>query len=203
MLLDKNRVSFLKPSSLLFELLVLSEIEKSGFKLEKSGAFEGIEKTMVHAYTEDLAEKGLVKEVEEKGHGRYLLTKEGEARKRYLLVDYLNELIYLQNQAKEIFRKRFAEIYLKGVRRIAFYPAGETAEVASKALYDSGLELILVVDDDSDKWGMEFGDLKIDPPRAIHEIKPDAVVITTCVFQPQVMENIKQLGVDDIQVFTL
>ena len=203
MLFEKNHVNFLKPTPQLYELLVLSEIVKREYVPTESRSMLDLENTMLEAYLSDLAEKGYVELIENNYGKKHCITDAGRQRRRYLLVDYVNELISLHNKAKGIFKERLTEVYLKGIRNVAFYPAGETAELAYSVLNESGLRLTIVVDDDAGKWGMDFHELKIEDPSKIAGVQVDAVIITTCTFQTQVIERLTKMGIDEKHILTL
>jgi len=203
MLFDPERTSFLRPSSLLYELIVLKEIEKNGFVAAPRTSFRELAATLVQASITRFQELGWIRPAIEDGQSVYRLTPDGVQRVRLLMVDYIRELNSLNGAAVAIFRKRLATFYMEGVRRVAFYPLGETAEVVYRALQDTGLTLVAAIDDDASRWDSEFHTIRIQGPRAITEKKIDAVIVTTCAFQVDVIRSIEALRLPGLTILAL
>ena len=62
---------------------------------------------------------------------------------------------------------------------MVFYGAGMVMEATHRVASGVGLDIIGVVDDDAAKQGLRKAGLVVGPPRAINELRPDAVLITT------------------------
>lgn len=121
------------------------------------------------------------------------LTEEGENQLRVLLVDYIRELAVLYNEVIVVFQHKLAEYYMAGVRRVAFYPASDTAEVVFAALQGSGLTLVAVVDDDPSLWGASFHGLTIQSPEMLLKADVEGVICTTAVFERQIQGRMSAL----------
>lgn len=193
MLFDEKTTSFLRPSRLLYELLVLTELDKIGtLRWEETGSQEGLQSLIAAGFLEQLAEQGWVEDIGTWPHSRlYQLTEAGRRRIRFLLVDYFHELLKRYDIARSIFRRRLSQLYAEGSRRIAFYAASESAEVAYSALENTGLELVAIIDDNPDKWGTMFCAHKVQAPDRVFNQGVDTVLITTVAFQDQIYERIK------------
>ena len=128
----------------------------------------------------------------------YCLAEKGTARLKWLMVDYYHELAHLYNQALDLFRQRLHRLYDEGSRKIALYAAGESADVAYHACKGTGLQIMIVTDDDPAKQGELFQEFEIRSPDelALHDV--DTVLITTCAYEDQIYRRIailEQAGV--------
>jgi DNA-binding MarR family transcriptional regulator len=115
--------------------------------------------------------KGWVKVVHiQPNRVRYLLTPAGIAAKARLTREYLEGTIQFYTDARERVRERFAELSgdLDGLglsKDIAFYGAGEIAEIGYVSLQETDLRLIAVVDDARKK---PFFGVPVHPPEDLH-----------------------------------
>ncbi|MBU1274014.1 MAG: hypothetical protein KJ720_01435 [Proteobacteria bacterium] len=194
---------FLRPSSLLRELSVLRGIETSGLVLPSDDASRSLSREMLEGYAARLGEAGWIEPDPERSGRVYRLTQDGKKRLRTLLVDYVQELISLHGSAYDIVRERLAHFYFKGLRKLAFYPLGETAEVVFRAMHDSGLSLVMAVDDDQTLWGGDFHGFSIQSPKSLTEGGFDGVLVTTCAFEQEITDNLKSLGLAEETILAL
>ena len=194
---------FIRPTAQLYELAILSEIG-SGYAVEATIPFAAVDEAARHAFWASLLERELIEIVSEgRGGPTYRVTTAGERRLTHLLVDFLRELAGIADVAATHFRRRFAAMYVEGVRRVAFYPIGETANAAVLELARAGLTLVAAIDDDDRRWGEPFGGVRIAGRDGLAEAKPDAVVITTPVFQDAIRRRIEETGIADLRVYSL
>ena len=121
----------------------------------------------------------------------------------YLLVDYVNDLAALHEGARDILRRSLAPLSLGGIRRVAFYPHGETAEVAFSVLESLDLELVGIVDDSPRKWELMFHHLRVRPPTELPQIRPEAVVVTTTLFEERIVKRVRSMALDGVRIHTL
>lgn len=194
MMYEIHRARFLKASELLQELLVLRQIQSGTPPSRGPLANSELTDASWRSHLARLQETGLVQCRQEGTETVPGLTSTGEQQLRVLTVDYMRELVALHGEMIGIFRKKLAEFYLGGVRRIAFYPVGDTAEVVYLALQGSGLALQLVVDDDPLLWGSMFHELPVSEPARLKVADIDAVILTTSVFEPAVRQRLETMG---------
>jgi len=203
MLFTNGNTRFLNPSALMYELNVLREIQKHGYVLPPQGTTRGLSDGMIKGYLAKLNEEGWIEGSQADNGNYYRLTVAGEQRLRVLFVDYVQELISLYGVAREVLRKRLAEFYLQGARNVAFYPVGETAEVTYLALQDSGLQLVAAVDDDPMLWDTAFHEVVIRTPKILGTVSIDAVIVTTSVFQSEIIRSIRGLARPELRILLL
>jgi hypothetical protein len=203
MLFTAQQARFLLPSALAYELMVLKEIQKNGYVAPDQGTSRGLSEDMIRGYLARLTEAGWVEGKGAEPGTIYRLTDAGDQRLRFLFVDYIQELISLYGVAQEVLRKRLAEFYLGGVRKVAFYPIGETAEVVYRSIQDSGLQLVMAIDDDPMRWGTPFHEVNVHPPQNLAAAPVDAVIVTTCVFQAEIVKHIQALDLPKLRILSL
>jgi hypothetical protein len=198
-----HRSTFLRPRERLYELLALHEADTPSGVAWDRRVGTVLDRRTLAGYMEALVERGLLESVPDAGGDCLRLTEAGRRRLRYLLVDYVRELHQLFESAHDLLRRSLAELALRGARRVAFYPASETAEVAAALLQPLGMELIAVVDDAPDRWGTSFLGVRVQPPAVLCDVRPDAIVIATAVFQDAIVERVRHLGLGDTPVHVL
>jgi len=198
----KNNLTFLQPTAIYRELILLDEIGRNP-KITQSLLAEkaGIVPAMVNNYIKNFVKDGLVILNGNKTRNiMYVLTPQGERKKFNLLLSYVKETVSLYKNAKEGLKSRLYELKAEGIRRIILYGAADTAELTFSAAEEVGLEILGIVDSDIKKHGREFLGKKVARPAVIKEIIPDAVVISSFGYQNQIYEEIKTLEQNGIKV---
>ena len=194
-----NNIKFLSPTEKIKKLLLLEQIEKnSDVTQAKLAEYIYSAPSMVNNYIKILEKDGLlVKRKNSKRNVEYLITKKGLDKKNYLLVTFMNELIELYNLTKENIEQFINKMETQKMEKVVFYGAGETAKVIIKVLKDMSdisVKLLFLVDDDKEKQGNLFEGYHIYNPRKLEEIKFDAVIITSCVYEKEIRKNLERMN---------
>lgn len=200
---DFDKAQFLTASSLAHELLILSEIGRNGYAVPAKTSFRALNDMIVQGYLLELTEQKLIEKQREGNDTVVRLTAAGQDRLRYLMVDYVQELLSLYGKARDFFRTRLADYYLQGVRSVALYPTGETAEVIYDAMGDSGLKLVAAIDDDPMRWDTRFHGVPISGPETIRELDINGVIVSTCVFVNEITERIRGMNLPNVRILTI
>lgn len=200
MFFDFRRTGFLRPRDRLYELLALQHFAEGDDAAGDATTDGTFDRRTLKGYAEALRAGGFIAE---DAAGRLAVTEAGKSRARYLLVDYMRELKRLREGARDILRRSLAPLALAGVKRVAFYPMSETAEVAVEVLNSLGLELVAVIDDAPEKQGSRFRDLRIEPLDALRSSGAEAVIVTTAVFREKVTARLNALQITGLRVHEL
>jgi DNA-binding MarR family transcriptional regulator len=197
-----DNIQFFMPTEKIKKLLLLEQIEKNkNITQIQLAKYIHSAPSMINNYIKTLEKDGLlIKNKKSKRDVEYSITKKGVERKNYLLVTFMNELIELYNLTKENIESFIKNLEDKGIKRVVFYGAGETAKVIIKVLKDmpeSELELLFLVDDDDKKKGITFERYKVIDPEKLkeYEDKIDAVIITSCVYENEILDRLKRLNI--------
>ena len=202
MLHKLHRSNFLRPRERLYELITLYQADANeGLTLE-SGPEAMLDQRTMAGYVADLEERALVERADGEA-GRYRLTTAGRRRLHLLIVDLERELTGLHDAARELLRRNFVPLAIEGVRRVAFYPFGETAEAAYAAMDGLGFELVGIVDDSVAKQGLRFHGLRVETPSSLAALAPEAVIVTTAVFQDRIIARLAELELPGVRIHTL
>jgi len=191
-----KRLHFFRPSAALRELMLLFGIhQESRTTQARLAAMAGIVPAMVNNYIKEFVRAG---HVSVRGRTNrdmtYHLTEAGEARLADLFRRYLNETIGLYIHAKNEIRSRLQHVYDEGFRRVVFYGAAETGEIAVGVGHELGLDVAGIVDSDPRKHGKALNGLSIQPPETIASIQPEVVVISSFGYQNQIRERIRSIS---------
>ena len=140
----------------------------------------GVAVGTVNRLLNDLADAGFV-EVFDRGVRpfAYRVTGDGERYQRQLSLEQYSTALHSLRTHEDRIRTVLGELKDRGLRRVVFYGAGEVMEASYRVAYGLGLQVVGVVDDDVTKQGLRKGGLVVEPPGAINDLEPDAVVITT------------------------
>jgi DNA-binding Lrp family transcriptional regulator len=109
----------------------------------------------------------------------YRVTDDGQRYGRRLGLEHYSWVLGSLRRLEHRIRTKLLELRSRGVERVVFYGAGDVMEATYRVASGVGLRVVGVVDDDPTKQGQQKGGLTVEPPSAINELEPDAVVITT------------------------
>lgn len=123
---------------------------------------------------------------------KYLLTSKGQEYKRRLLISYMIETVKLYKDAKSEFAHKFRELSLKGVNKIVFYGAGETAEIAIPAAVESGFKVIALVDQKREKQGQVLGGILVVSPDMLDTMDYDAIIISSYGYTNEIYSRVSK-----------
>ena len=161
-------------------LKILEEIEKNQATSQRELAGKlNISLGLVNSFLKRLAQKGYFKISNiPKQRIKYILTPTGAAEKTRLTYRYIQFSYNFYKDARQKLSRLFMELETQGVKRIAFYGAGDFAEIAYYSLQDTTIELVVVVDDL--KTGKKFlGDIVISPSKELDSFSFDKILITS------------------------
>lgn len=193
---------FLCPTKLFRELNMLLLIEADPWMSQHALAKKmGITGAMVNFYMKDLADKQMiVAEGETNRKKRYLLTPKGRRRKKALLNAYITGVSDLYSVCKQEFVQRLQNFCRKGLRRVVFFGAAETCEIAYHAARQAGLEIVGIVDNDPRKHYKKMGDIEIKPPDGLESLGADGIIITALGHPEEIFEQLRPLRLKGIPV---
>ncbi len=192
MMIGDKRLQFFRPSAAFRELVLLFGIhQESRTTQSRLAKMAGIVPAMVNNYI-----KGFVRAGHVAVRGRtnrdmtYHLTEAGEARLSELFRSYLNETVGLYIHAKDEIRRQLRKVCKEGFRRVVFYGAAETGEIAVAVGHELGLDVVGIVDSDPRKHGKSINGLQVEPPETISTLRPEVVVISSFGYQKQIRQRI-------------
>jgi predicted transcriptional regulator len=196
MKIGNRSLQFFRPSATLRELVLLFGIhEESHTTQSRLARMAGIVPAMVNNYIKDFVNAGSIAV-----RGRtnrdmtYHLTEAGEVRLAELFRRYLNETVGLYIHAKDEIRQQLQSIFDEGFRRVVFYGAAETGEIAVAVGHDLGLDVVGIVDSDPHKHGKPVNGLCVEAPEAISGLAPEVVVISSLGYQSQIRQRIAAIS---------
>ena len=202
-------MKFFNPTSDLKELLLLQHIEEKPNTTHKEMAkiIQGAA-SMVNVYIDRMEEDGyLHRKYQSAKIVYYNITAEGIKRKKFLLINYLRELLDLYKLAKDNVENFLSEVERKGNKKILIYGAGEVAETILGVIRDrnkGGLKVLAVVDDDKNLQGKELLGFKIISREEIKQYEHDGIIITSYAFEDEILEKLAEIDypIDRVEVFT-
>ena len=109
----------------------------------------------------------------------YRVTDDGRRYGRRLGLEHYSWVLSSLRRLEQRIRGTLHELKARGVERVVFYGAGDIMEATYRVAKGVGLQLVGVVDDERSKQGLRKGGFVVEPPNAINELQPDAVLITT------------------------
>lgn len=196
-----NKLSFLQPTTLFRELVLLDEIARNESVTQSLLAERaGIVPAMVNNYIKTFTKKGYLSVEGNNRDMKYRITPDGEQHKFLLLLSYFRETVGLYKNVKEEIKNKLLSLKTEGIKRIVLYGAAETAEITMGAADIIGLEVIGIVDNDREKHDKEFFGLTVSAPEAIEMLRPDAIVITSSGHQDEIYKSVCQYESHGIKV---
>ena len=150
---------------------------------------------LVNSFIKRLAHKGYFKITNIPANRvKYILTPNGAAEKSRLTYEYIRYSFQLYKIAREKLRFLIADLEKKGVRRLAFYGAGDLAEIAYLSLQESSIEFVAVVDEE--KKGEKFLGYTVEDPSRLQEFEFDRLLLTDIALGDNSPVELEKLGMD-------
>ena len=187
------------------DLTILSAIADNDRLTQRHLARElGVTVSLANLYVRRLALKGFIRVINIRANRlRYLLTPKGIAEKSRLTYTYMCRTFERYREARQSLQAALHPLTEDGHKRIAFYGAGEAAEVVYLCLKEVGLDLAAVFERED---GEKFLGL---PIQRLEELSPnefDQVVVTSFISQEVTeakVQELLRLGVPRDQIITL
>jgi DNA-binding MarR family transcriptional regulator len=160
----------------------------------------GIAVGLVNSYLKNLVSKGFVR-VKNFPSNRYayLLTPQGIAEKSRLAYQHLSYFTSLYSVARQDYLDLFRRLEQSGVRDVAFCGVDEVAEVAYLSLQETGLKLVVVMD--NERRGELFFGLPIVSVAEGVLLECAVLVVTSLKRKDGLAQILKDLGVTASRVF--
>jgi predicted transcriptional regulator len=198
---DFTNKSFFSPNELNKVTNLLAYISENENSTQKEMAsFLNCAPSMVNKYLKKLVEDGyVIKEVKSKKNVNYKITSAGKAKKNFLYISYLNELLQLFSTAKNHVEKHLFNIDSLPYKKIVFYGAGEVSSVILSVYNQSDkfkFNIMGIIDDDSALHGMRVFDVQVFSIDELCRLNPDVVIITSCTYENIIRERLNTFGFD-------
>ncbi len=159
-------------------LRVLEEMEKAAAVSQRDLAQRlGVSLGLVNSFVRRLAAKGYFKATTiPRNRVRYILTPQGAAEKLRLTHEYVQFSLKFYKDARASVRHALAALAGQGVRRVAFFGAGDLAEIVFVSLPETPLTLVGVADVPGGR--KRFLGMEVKGPEALLAMAPDRVLVT-------------------------
>jgi DNA-binding MarR family transcriptional regulator len=177
-------------------LKLLEEIEKNHSPSQRQLSRKlNISLGLVNSFIKRLAQKGYFKITNiPKNRVKYILTPKGAAEKTRLTYAYIKYSFEFYKNSRQKIRELFSELSKQGMRKIAFYGAGDLAEIAFLSLQETPIELVAVVDDT--KKGKKFLGHWIRAPEALTSLEFDCVLVADIGPPEEGEERLTAVGIE-------
>ena len=182
-------------------LKILDEISRESDITQRTLASRlNIALGLVNAYIKRLAKKGHIKI--SKGpmnRVKYALTRKGFTHRVSLTYEYMQSSINFFKDARQRIDSVYSQMSETGVKTVLIWGDGEVAELAFISMRGLPLKLVGVVDGRKKEDGF-FGH-SIYSFEDVPDLKYDAILIAA--FDPTVMQQIREIGIDEEKVYSL
>jgi len=132
---------------------------------------------LINSFVRRLAKKGYFKITHlPRNRVRYILTPKGMAEKTRLSYSYVQFSFRFYRDARQKIRDLYQQLQIMNFEQIAFFGAGDLAEIAYLSLQESDLEFVALSDVTSN--GVKFFGHPVVDIDALQEMQFDAVIIT-------------------------
>jgi len=178
-------------------LLILNELSGDDSLTQRDISSRlGIALGLANSYIKNLVSKGFitVKAIPPRRYA-YFLTPKGFAEKTRLTYDLLHDYTRIYREARNNLKELFTKMETGGTKNIVFAGADEVAEIAYLTLYETGLSLVGVIDDEL--AGKQFFGNDIRRIEEISGMAYDCVVITSYLKREKVYERLAGYNIPD------
>ena len=162
----------------------------------------GVSLGLVNSFVRRLAKKGYFKITHlPRNRIRYILTPKGAAEKTRLTYAYLQFSYQFYREARSKLRALFQALSSGKVRSVAFFGAGDLAEIAYLSLQETNLQFVGIGDTNSNHNHF-FGHPVFDM-NAFGNLQFDAVIVTHDRADAEILEPLKTVGISADKIKTL
>lgn len=162
----------------------------------------GVSVGLVNAFLKRLAKKGYMKVTTIPANRvRYLLTKEGFKEKTRLTYEYLQYSLGFYQSLKGVLGGVYRDLRAQGVEKVAFYLAGEVAELAYLHLTGTGLEFYGIFD--PEPRGRRLLGHNVLPLDMAQEVHFDRIVIASLNETGERKRELLDAGIEEERIVTL
>ena len=149
---------------------------------------------LVNSFIKRLVKKGFVKITTiPKKRIKYIITPRGAAEKTRLTYLYIQHSFKFYKEARHRLRNLYDDLEKQGISRIAFYGAGDLAEIAYISLQETSIQLVAIIDDA--KMGTRFMKFAVADPARLRDIAYDRILITAIDSRCAILQKIEQSGI--------
>lgn len=184
-------------------LRLMAEIERDSFASQREISHRlGISLGLVNTFLKRFVNSGyLVVKVMPRKRMKYLLTPEGSARKKSLIVDYLRYSTGFYKEIKDLLLNKFREMEGMEKNSILFLGTGEVAELAYLYLQLTDIRLVGVIDDGQN--GKDFFGHKVDDYDRLKKSDWDLILLTCLDTMEQDTQLLIERGFSPDRIVTL
>ena len=133
----------------------------------------------------------------------YRLTDEGERYLRQLRHEHYRVVMDDYRRVRRRIGARLRELRQEGLHRVALYGAGEVMEVTLPLAEGAGLQVVGVVDDDTQKQGKASVAGEIKDPMELRELGVDGVVVTSFRYAGTILDRVRQELGEEVRAVAL
>lgn len=199
--------TYYRPSKAARYLAILDTLaQDSQVSQTELGRRANLSGAMVNQYLKEMAETNLIEFERVNGKSyRYLLTDEGEARRRTMFSSFSSETVQIYTALKAAIVHKLANLKSRSLVKLVLFGASETCEIVLQALRATGgFEVMALVDNDPAKAGKTLGGYIISPPVVLGSLRPQAVVITSYGCQEEIHGQLQELyGQHNVEIIRL
>ncbi|MFP5223772.1 MAG: winged helix-turn-helix transcriptional regulator [Acidobacteriota bacterium] len=199
--------TYYRPSKAARYLAILDTLaQDSQVSQTELGRRANLSGAMVNQYLKEMAETNLIEFERVNGKSyRYLLTDEGEARRRTMFSSFSSETVQIYTALKAAIVHKLANLKSRSLVKLVLFGASETCEIVLQALRATGgFEVMALVDNDPAKAGKTLGGYVISPPVVLGSLRPQAVVITSYGCQEEIHGQLQELyGQHNVEIIRL
>ncbi len=186
-----------------YTLEILTKIEENSRVTQPEIARQlGISIGLTNSFIKRIARKGYIKLTTiPRDRAKYLLTTQGISEKSRLTLKYLQYSLNFYKKAKETISNVYEGLHKDGVKIIAFYGAGEIAEIAYILLHQNQMKLSGVVDEHH--AGKKFMRLKVGKLEDLKKLSFDKIIVTSIRSTEDIGSKIRGAGISEDKILFL
>ena len=158
---------------------------------------------LVNSFVRRLAKKGYFKVTHlPRNRIRYILTPKGAAEKSRLTYTYIQLSLHFYKDARRKFRELLKNLEYQGVKKVAFFGAGDMAEIGCLSIQETALDLVAIVD--PLRSGEELLGRTTIMPEQLKGYDIERIIITSTDHAPQeAIAILKQMSIPEASILSL
>lgn len=180
----KNNLVYFQPTLQYYQFVILKEIHnKKSISLPLEIYTKSFQTALSQISIQKLIYEGLVEKIGDKSNPAIRLTPKGIKQYQKHMIDYQLDLIQLEQNINEFYKKIVSKLKRESFNNIALYGASDTTLSIFKHLKDAGFKTRCIIDDNPNKQKEKLFDLDIIGINDLNKYDVEAVIISTIEYQ--------------------
>ncbi|WP_027184697.1 winged helix-turn-helix domain-containing protein [Desulfovibrio inopinatus] len=202
-----NNKTFYRPSKEARILSILDSLaDGENLSQQEIGKKTSLSSAMINQYLKELQTKNLIHYERINGKSyRYILTPQGEKKRRQMFSVYSSETVQMYSALKEIVLKKLSSLRERDITKVVLFGASETCEIVLSAIKTAQtFDIVALADNTPQKHGKLLNGHVISPPEILDSVTCQAIIVTSFGYTDEITQQLQPfVEKNSVEIVTL